>query len=83
MFAGDHFVIRLPRTHHGIDAGIGIDHDLEEGRTAETNELVDDARYIGFLVEPRGVLKAVCQRRLDEILGVQALVAGAEAALEE
>src|ERR1700722_10963116 len=64
VVAGDHFVIRLSRTHHGIDAGIGIDHDLEEGWTAETNELAEDARDVCLLVEPGGVLEAVRLRRL-------------------
>ena len=44
---------------------------------------LDDARHVGLPVEPRRELEAVGQRGLDEILGMQALVAGAQSALEE
>jgi len=83
VLAGDHVSVCLPGTHHRINAGIRIDHDLEEGSAVETDEFTDDARHVGFVIEPRSVFEAVGQRRLDEILGVQALVAGAQAAAVE
>ena len=67
----------------GIHAGIRIDDDLEEGRTLEREEFFDDAWNIGLLVEPHGVLEAVGLRGLDEILRVQRLLGGRQAALEE
>src|SRR5271156_1297350 len=81
VLARDHLVVALSRTHHGIDAGVTIDHDLEKGRSLESDELLDHARHVRFLIESYGIFEAVRHRRLDEILGMQALVAGAQAAL--
>ena len=38
VLAGDHLVVGLAGTDHRIDAGIRIDHHLEEGRALEADE---------------------------------------------
>src|SRR5579862_1911936 len=77
----DHLVVGLTRTHHRIDAGVLIDHHLEKRRSIEADEFLDHARHVGLLVEPDRELESVGERRLHEILGMQALVARGEAAL--
>src|SRR3974377_883762 len=61
-FAGDHLGVALPRTDHGIDAGIRVDHHFEEGGTRVGEELADDARHIRLALEARRVAEAVGRR---------------------
>src|SRR6185437_16510128 len=82
-FAGYHLFVALARTHHRIDTRIRIDHDLEERRSVETDELLDDPWHVFLAVEAHRVAKAVGLSRADEVLLVQGLVARRQPALEE
>src|SRR5690242_2833345 len=73
--AGDHVLVGLPRAYHRVDARVGVDHDLEECRSREREELADDARHVGLALEAHRVAKAVGLGRLDEVLLVERTVA--------
>src|SRR5207237_6671989 len=76
--AGDHVLVSLPRSDHRVDASVGIDHDLEECGSRESEELADDARHV--LLSLRG---AVGLGRLDEVFLMQRAVARRKTTLEE
>ena len=81
MIARDHFIIPLAGSHHGVHAGVTVDEDLEKRGALEVDELRDHPLEFRLLVDSHREFEAVRLRRLDEILGVQALVAGAQASL--
>src|SRR5207237_8997952 len=81
--AGDHILVSLPRSDHRVDASVGIDHDLEECGSRESEELADDARHVLLALEARRVAKAVGLGRLDEVFLMQRAVARREPSLEE
>src|SRR5579863_10300551 len=81
--AGDHLGVALPRSHHGVDTGVRVDHHLEECRALEREELGDHPRHVLLVLETRGVAEAIRLRRLDEVLLVQRAVTRRQATLEE
>src|SRR5450432_1760829 len=83
MLAGDHLRVAHAGTDHRIHAGVGIDHDLEKCGTCVGDELGNRLRDVGGTIQPPRPTKAIGFCSLDEVLFVQTLVAGGEAALEE
>ena len=79
--AGNHLVVAQARADHRVDAGIGIDDDLEEGRALELHELLNRLLEVCIVVESFRELEAVGFGRLDEVLAVQRLVTAGHAAV--
>src|SRR5579862_7157817 len=74
--ARDHVLVALPGADHWIDAGIRVDHDLQECRSREGQELGDHARHVILALEANRIAESVRLRSLYEVLLVKRLVAG-------
>src|SRR5262245_56776397 len=72
--AGDHVLVAHTRRDHRIDVRALVDHDLEERRPRERNELLEVLPHVGELHHPPRELEAVGLDRLHEVLLVERLV---------